>query len=49
VSASESYEVEHVAKQTHLPAPLVRKIIEQVGPMRSRVVAKLNELKKNRK
>lgn len=47
VSANEPYEVDYLAKKTGLPAPLVNKVIEQEGPMRSDVERYLEEMKKN--
>jgi hypothetical protein len=47
VSSQEPYEVRDLAKKKELPAPLVKKIIEQVGPMRRDVERKLDEMKKN--
>lgn len=47
VSANESYEVDYLAKKTGLPAPLVKKVIQQEGPMRSDVEKYLDRMKKN--
>ena len=47
VSRHEPYEVRQVAKKTGMPAPLVEKVIEQVGPMRKNVERKLEEMKRN--
>lgn len=47
VSANEPYEVDYLAKKTGLPAPLVKKVIEQEGPMRSDVEKYLDRMKKN--
>jgi hypothetical protein len=49
VSGNEKYEVDDVAKKHGLPAPLVKKVIEQEGPMRKDVDAYLDKMKKNRK
>jgi len=49
VSAQERYEVNDLAKKVQLPAPLVKKVIEQVGPSRARVVQKLETMKRNGK
>ncbi|NOU28182.1 MAG: DUF3606 domain-containing protein [Polyangiaceae bacterium] len=49
VSRNEPYEVDRIAKKHQMPAPLVEKIIEQVGPMRRDVEKKLEDMKKNRK
>jgi len=47
VAANEPYEIDYLAKKTDMPAALVRKIVEQVGPSRAAVEAKLEEMKKN--
>lgn len=47
VSATEPYEVDYLARKTGLPAPLVRNVIEQEGPMRSNVERYLERMKKN--
>lgn len=47
VSAQEAYEVNDLARKFELPPPLVKKIIEQEGPMRSHVETKLREMKRN--
>jgi hypothetical protein len=49
VSGNEPYEVGDLAKKHQMPAPLVKKVIEQVGPMRKDVEKKLEDMKKNRK
>ena len=46
VSAEERYEVDHLAKKFELPAPLVRKVVEQEGPMRRDVEKYLENMKK---
>ncbi len=48
VSGNEKYEVDYVAKKHGLPAPLVKKVIEQEGPMRKDVDAYLEKMKRNR-
>jgi len=45
-SANEPDEVEHVAKKFGLPAELVRKVIQQEGPMRKNVEEYLERMKK---
>jgi hypothetical protein len=47
VSATEPYEVNYLARKTGLPAPLVKNIIRQEGPMRSDVERYLGRMKKN--
>lgn len=47
VSAKEPYEMRRLAEKVDLPVPLVTKVAEQVGPMRSKVEKKLNEMKRN--
>jgi hypothetical protein len=47
VSANEPWEVNRLAKKTDMPAPLVKKIIQSEGPMRSNVERRLNTMKKN--
>lgn len=49
VSNKEPYEPAYLAKKHELPLPLVKKVIDQVGPMRDDVEKKLTEMKKNRK
>lgn len=49
VSGKEKYEVDYLVKKHELPAPLVKKIIEQVGPMRKDVDKYLEQMKKNGK
>jgi hypothetical protein len=46
VSAKEPYEVDHLVKKHGLPAPLVKKIIGQEGPMRKDVESYLEKMKK---
>ena len=47
VAASEPYEIDYLARKTGMPSALVRKIVEQVGPSRAAVEAKLEEMKDN--
>jgi len=47
--SQQPHEVRHIVKQTGKPAPLVKKIIEQVGPSRQKVVEKLKEMDRNKK
>ena len=49
VSSSEPYEVNYLAKKTGLPAPLVKKVIQQEGPTRKSVEAYLEKMKRNGK
>jgi hypothetical protein len=49
VSENEAYEVNHLVKKHELPAPLVKKIIAQEGPMRKNIEAYLERMKKNSK
>lgn len=49
VSANEPYEVKRIAEKVNLPPPLVKKVIQQEGPMRKNVEQYLNQMKKNRK
>lgn len=49
VSANEPYEVRRIAKQTDMPAPLVKNVVKQVGPMRKNVEAYIEKMKRNRK
>jgi hypothetical protein len=46
VSSTESYEVNRLVKKFELPAPLVKKIIVQEGPMRKDVEKYLEKMKK---
>jgi hypothetical protein len=46
VSAHETYEVENIAKKYALPPPLVKKVIEQEGPMRKDIEKYLEKMKK---
>jgi len=45
VSSTERYEVNYLAKKFELPAPLMRKVIEQEGPMRKAVEDYLEKMK----
>ena len=47
VSSTQRYDVDHLAKKTELPPQLVRKVIEQRGPSRTRVENYLNQMKRN--
>ncbi len=47
VSSQEPYEVDYLAKKHQLPPPLVKKVIEQEGPMRTDVEKYLEAMKKN--
>ncbi len=49
VSSTERYEVDYLAKKVGLPAPLVKKVIEQEGPFRTNVENYLEKMKKNGK
>lgn len=49
VSGTEKYEVDYLAEKHKLPAPLVKKVIEQEGPTRKAVEKYLGDMKKNRK
>ena len=49
VSGTEAYEVNRLVKKHDLPAPLVKKIIAQEGPMRENVEAYLERMKKSAK
>lgn len=46
VSANQPYEVEAIAKKFALPSPLVKKVIQQEGPMRENVENYLRGMKK---
>lgn len=46
VAGGERYEVDQLAKKFELPAPLVKKVIEQEGPMRRDVEKYLEKMKK---
>jgi len=45
--SQQPHEVKYLEKKHELPAPLIKKVIEQVGPSRQKVEQKLNEMKKN--
>lgn len=45
VSAGEGYEVRDLAQKFELPAPLVKKVIAQEGPMRRDVESYLRKMK----
>ena len=45
--ANEPYEVDYLAKKHALPAPLVKKVIQQEGPTRTKVEKYLSNMKKN--
>jgi len=47
VSGIEPYEVNYLARKTGLPAPLVKNVIKQEGPMRSNVERYLSRMKRN--
>jgi hypothetical protein len=47
VSANEPYEMRALAKKVDLPVPLVTNVTRQVGPSRTKVEQKLNEMKRN--
>jgi hypothetical protein len=47
VSSTERYEVADLAKKHGLPSPLVKKVIEQEGPMRRKVETYLDRMKRN--
>lgn len=49
VSSQERYEIDRLAKKHDLPSPLVKKIVEQEGPMRENVEKYLQQMKKNAK
>ena len=46
VSGTEKYEVDHLARKFNFPSVLVKKIIEQEGPMRRDVEKYLEKMKK---
>jgi hypothetical protein len=46
VAGGEKYEVDRLVKKFDLPAPLVKKIIQQEGPMRKDVEKYLEKMKK---
>lgn len=46
VSSGEKYEVDRLVKKFDLPAPLVKKVIQQEGPMRKDVEKYLEKIKK---
>ena len=48
VAASEPYEIDHLARKHELPRPLVRNVVNQVGPMRRDVESYLQQMKRNR-
>lgn len=48
VAASEPYEIGHLARKHELPRPLVRNVVNQVGPMRRDVESYLQQMKRNR-
>ncbi len=47
VSANEPYEVNHLARRVGLPAPLVKNVMKQEGPMRADVERYLERMKHN--
>jgi hypothetical protein len=47
VSGGEPYEVRHLVKKHDLPTPLVKKVIQQEGPMRKNVESYLERMKRN--
>lgn len=49
VSSQEPYEVARIAKKYALPPPLVKKVIEQEGPMREKVEKYLDDMTKKKK
>ena len=48
-SAKEPYEVRALAKKVDLPVSLVTNVTRQVGPSRTKVEQKLNQMKRNRR
>ena len=46
VASTENYEVDRLAKKFELPAPLVKKVVVQEGPMRRDVEKYLEKMKK---
>jgi hypothetical protein len=46
VAANQPHEVAYIAKKHELPAPLVRNVIKQEGPMRKNVENYLRRMKK---
>lgn len=46
VSSKEPYELERLVKKYELPTPLVKKIVEQEGPMRKDIERYLDKMKK---
>lgn len=47
--SKQKYEIAYLARKHELPAPLVRNVQAQVGPSRTRVDAKLGQMKRNGK
>ena len=46
VSSTETYEIEYLAKKHNLPPLLVKKVVEQEGPMREKIEKYLRQMKK---
>jgi hypothetical protein len=46
--STQPHEVRYIADKKNLPPPLVKTIIEQVGPSRQKVERKLDDMKRNR-
>ena len=47
--SKQPHEVKYLEKTEKMPAPLIKNVIDQVGPSRQKVVEKLREMKKNGK
>jgi hypothetical protein len=47
--STQKHEIDHLASQVGLPAPLVRNVVGREGPSRRAVVQYLEQMKRNRK
>ncbi len=47
--SQQPHEIKHLEKKFDLPAPLIKKVVEQEGPKRVDVERYLDRMKKNRK
>jgi hypothetical protein len=47
--SQQKHEIDYLARKTGLPKPLVSNVQKQVGPSRTKVEQKLNEMKRNGK
>jgi hypothetical protein len=45
--SKQPHEVKYLEKKHGLPAPLIKNVIDQVGPSRAKVDSKLDQMKKN--